>query len=232
VDLDAWMLDKFPLDLGKGVNGGSKVSISPFVILHHTGLASRDRGDHWDWLIRFPDYFLAELGARMQASQGDQFPGLLTFASETPPFDWSLGSHFWRLAPHRNQYLDYQGPVSGGRGQVRREALGELEWIFLSDFQLRFRLLRLEWMGESLADCGGDSPWLTVSPRDPGPNPIEANRGASVKPPSGQYCLTYAPGGGFCGELLAEQAALAPPDGGALPWTSQVADPGQYWRFS
>lgn len=226
------MSDKFPLDLGKGLNGGSKVSISPFVILHHTGLASRDRGDHWDWLIRFPDYFLAELGVRMQASQGDQFPGLLTFACETPPFHWSLGTQFWRLAPHRNQYLDYQGPVSGGRGQVSRAALGELEWIFLSDFQLRFRLLRLEWMGECPKDSGVDAPWLSVGPSVPGVAPNSVIRGASVKSPSGQYCLTHGACVGLWGELSTEQAGQAPPDGDALAWTSEVADPGQYWRFS
>jgi hypothetical protein len=33
-----------------------------------------------------------------------------------------------RLADHRLAYLDYEGPVSGGRGSVTRVACGEFEW--------------------------------------------------------------------------------------------------------
>jgi hypothetical protein len=32
-------------------------------------------------------------------------------------------------APHRLEYLDYEGPVSGGRGTVRRWDWGTFEWI-------------------------------------------------------------------------------------------------------
>jgi DNA polymerase ligase (LigD)-like protein len=32
------------------------------------------------------------------------------------------------LGDHRKMYLDYEGPVSGGRGQVRRWDAGMLEW--------------------------------------------------------------------------------------------------------
>lgn len=170
MDLDAGMLDKFPLDPGKCMMEKAKVLNSPFVILHHTGHFSQDRRDHWDWLIRFPDYFLAELALRMQANQGDQFPGLLSFASQIHPNRWSVGSSFWRLAPHRNKYLEYQGEVSGQRGAVKRVAWGELEWIFLDEFQLQFRLLRLGW----LDDCP-PNPWFV---------------GSSTNPSQGQYSLT------------------------------------------
>jgi len=34
-----------------------------------------------------------------------------------------------RLPDHRSAYLDYEGPVSGGRGTVRRVAAGELEVV-------------------------------------------------------------------------------------------------------
>ena len=33
------------------------------------------------------------------------------------------------LAPHRLAYLDYEGPVSGNRGHVRRVDTGEVEWL-------------------------------------------------------------------------------------------------------
>jgi hypothetical protein len=34
---------------------------------------------------------------------------------------------------HRLLYLDYEGPISGGRGQVRRLDGGELEWVERSE---------------------------------------------------------------------------------------------------
>lgn len=221
-------MDKFPLDLGKGAMEGAKVSISTFVILHHTGHNSRGGGDHWDWLIQIPDYFLAELGARMQANQGDEFHGLLTFASETDPFQWTLGSQFWRLAPHRNLYLDYQGPISGGRGTVHRQAAGELEWIFLSDFQLRFRLLRLQWLGECSRRPLLNPTWFCVTQGDP----ARVALGASAKTTSGQYCLSYSPPSGSSDHPTEGQMADPSRIGNALPWRSQAADSGQYWRFT
>jgi hypothetical protein len=33
------------------------------------------------------------------------------------------------VAPHRLAYLDYEGPVSGGRGTVRRFDAGTFEWV-------------------------------------------------------------------------------------------------------
>lgn len=61
----------------------------------------------------------------------------------------------WRLPPdfdltspvpadptfdHRLLYLDYEGPVSGDRGHVRRWDAGELAWESVSDGELVVRL--------------------------------------------------------------------------------------------
>ena len=202
MDLDAWMLDKFPLDQGKGLKEDAKVLISPFVILHHTGHISQDRGDHWDWLILFPDYFLAELAPRMQANRAAEIQGLLTFASESHPSQWSSGSRFWRLSPHRMEYLHYQGEVSQGRGNVKRIASGELHWIFLSDFLLQFHLFGLGW----LDDCQNQTTF----------------GGASTNSSSGQYSLAYdLPG------HSSSDSRQTP-----LPWSASQADSGAFWRFS
>jgi hypothetical protein len=206
VDLDARMLDKFPLDQGKGLKEDAKVSISPFVILHHTGHISQDRGDHWDWLIRFPDYFLAELAPRVQASKEAQIQGLLAFASENHPRDWSSGCQFWRLSPHRLDYLQYQGAVSNGRGNVKRIAFGELQWIFLSDFQLQFRLFRLGYLDDSQHSSRA-RPWFAEDP----------SLGASANGAMGQYSLTFD----------RDNTDLI-----RLPWMSCEPDPGKYWRIS
>lgn len=202
MDLDARMMDKFPLDTGKGLLKESKVLISTFVILHHTGHISQDRGDHWDWLIQFPEYFLAKLPPRMQASPAEQTQGLLTFASEIQPKYWSPGTMFWRLAPHRSDYLEYEGPISKGRGQVQRVASGQLHWIFLDDFHLSFRLLRLGWI------------------EDP-QGPVVFG-GASTKSSPGQYSLDHSRGA--CCPSNAPETLH--------PWTSRESDPGAYWRLS
>ncbi len=44
---------------------------------------------------------------------------LLTWALETWPVTTGAIAA-WRLSSHRSAYLDYEGPVSGNRGQVTR----------------------------------------------------------------------------------------------------------------
>lgn len=77
-------------------------------ILEHTTAA----GVHHDWLIedpRLPDPKAPD--AR-----------LWTARVAPPPQDWPRLRRFdlTVIPPHRRVYLDYQGPVSGNRGHVRR----------------------------------------------------------------------------------------------------------------
>jgi len=44
------------------------------------------------------------------------------------------------LPDHRLAYLDYEGPVSGGRGSVRQWDAGEFEWIRDSEHRCTFSL--------------------------------------------------------------------------------------------
>ena len=73
------------------------------VILHHT---SR-HGSHYDWLLEDP----AQPGGLLWAAR-------VIHASDA----WlSMGAFTLQpIAPHRRRYLSYEGPISGGRGQVRR----------------------------------------------------------------------------------------------------------------
>lgn len=47
------------------------------------------------------------------------------------PADFShrLGAIIKPNAPHRRHYLDYEGPVSAGRGMVVRWDFGDFEWV-------------------------------------------------------------------------------------------------------
>ena len=72
-----------------------------FAVLEHDS----PRGLHWDFMIQ-------------------RGPVLATWALSLPPN--SVGAHpASALADHRVEYLDYEGPVSGGRGSVARWDRGE-----------------------------------------------------------------------------------------------------------
>ncbi|MEX0887348.1 MAG: hypothetical protein WD009_13010 [Phycisphaeraceae bacterium] len=80
----------------------------PTAILHH-----RTRyGSHYDWLVTPPH------GEFVGADAGR----LWTLRVAVEPERWRTAG-VWEmeeLAPHRAVYLRYEGPVPGGRGQVRR----------------------------------------------------------------------------------------------------------------
>ena len=125
------------------------LSISRFSILHHTQAPIPDRSEHWDWLIEFPTHFLSKNTREMQASPPSDSPPkdfLLAFAITIPPEGWCGQSSFLRLPPHRPIYLTYEGVISGNRGVVEQVAQGEVAWVAFEDFQIEFRLHRLQWL--------------------------------------------------------------------------------------
>ncbi len=89
-----------------------------YVVLHHTGFEQ----PHFDLMLE------AELGSER----------LLTW--RTPAWPLREGMRLIRLGPHRRGYLDYQGPVSRGRGEVRRVAQGTcaLSWHAGGVYRVKF----------------------------------------------------------------------------------------------
>jgi hypothetical protein len=77
------------------------------VLLLHEGGGS---GTHYDWLIEGPP---GGLLVSFRVSERIDTPGFAHFEAQ-------------RIADHRPEYLSYEGPVSGGRGTVRRVAEGTL----------------------------------------------------------------------------------------------------------
>jgi hypothetical protein len=72
-----------------------------FVVLHHTGYGDA----HFDLML--------------EVSSRDP---LITFRSPIWPITHTV--QLTQLGEHRREYLSYEGPLSGGRGQVRRVAAG------------------------------------------------------------------------------------------------------------
>ena len=78
-----------------------------FVILHHTGFGR----EHWDLMLESP-------GA------------LWTWKlSQDPTTGVGKVIEAVKIGDHRKHYLDYEGPLSGNRGQVSRTDHGEMVWI-------------------------------------------------------------------------------------------------------
>ena len=80
-----------------------------FVILEHAMPAGLGRPLHWDLMLEFGG-------------------GLATWAlCEPPALDRDIQAD--RLADHRLAYLDYEGPISEGRGAVSQWDAGECELL-------------------------------------------------------------------------------------------------------
>jgi len=178
-----------------------------FVVLHHTGLKTGKRGDHWDWLLELPkpsmakktskdsSFFVPDLGldnAVIAAGLSQQGPdrNLIAFATEAPLLsqpkgtgmllDAWVGGMFLRLPMHRDIYLSYEGPISGGRGHVSRVGMGALRWLEIGPLHLRFEIVEAEFFGVSShvatpapyflspTQLGGESPkpWSDPAPDD------------------------------------------------------------------
>jgi len=80
-----------------------------FVILQHQLPDHDARANHWDLMLE----------------DGGE---LLTWALDTQPSTDGGPIQAELLAPHRRQYLHYEGPLSGDRGLVRRWDWGSYDW--------------------------------------------------------------------------------------------------------
>lgn len=136
----------------------------PFVILYHSGAQIGGRNDHWDWLLDWPIAFM-ERGISPKAVDRDaqwaiDEGRLITFCSTEPPESWLTQPHFYRLAPHRRIYLEYQGEVAGGRGFVRQVACGRILWHELSPTRLAFTIVHSDFRGAPSPEWQGASYFL------------------------------------------------------------------------
>lgn len=90
-----------------------------FALLEH-----RTRtGAHWDLLVEVPD---AER--------------LITWRLSGNPLAQTGPIVTERIADHRRVYLEYEGPISGDRGEVRRLDRGAAEWSAHSPELYRLKL--------------------------------------------------------------------------------------------
>ena len=91
-----------------------------FVLLHHQLPPAHPRASHWDLMI--------EAGDQLETWALDQLPQPGRAVRAT------------RLANHRKWYLNYEGPVSRERGQVRQVDAGDFNVLTRDDNQLVLRM--------------------------------------------------------------------------------------------
>jgi hypothetical protein len=108
-----------------------------FVLLFHDCPSSFGKPSHWDLMLErggaLMTWSLAELPANWRTPQGD---GVIELEAA-------------RLPDHRLSYLDYEGHVSGDRGQVKRIDRGDYEVVEESPDWLRVRLAGAVAIGEA-----------------------------------------------------------------------------------
>ena len=118
-----------------------------FALLRHDGHGAT----HFDLLI--------EHGAALTTWQFDASPAALAPGRDL---------RGRRLPDHRRLYLDYEGPVSNGRGQVTRMdgGLGELRELQPDHFALTLRGARLRGTFRLDRDQAGDHWTLSPTPEE------------------------------------------------------------------
>jgi hypothetical protein len=67
-----------------------------------------------------------------------------------------------RIGEHRLLYLDYEGPVSGNRGTVRRIDGGELTWLEVGEERLAVRVVGRLYRGRLEGSLQPGGAWLMV----------------------------------------------------------------------
>ncbi len=97
-----------------------------FVLLYHRCPLEQEKPSHWDWMLEHGQalwtWQLLELPASWRVALADRVvPRMPSKISETVSIR--------RLPDHRLAYLDHEGPVSAGRGEVKRCDSGTYQFI-------------------------------------------------------------------------------------------------------
>jgi len=92
-----------------------------FVLLRHECLSNDAKPSHWDLML--------EQGESLATWQLRELPGSWARQLGIAEGDAAETVSAIRLPDHRLAYLDYEGPLSGGRGEVRRCDQGDYQVV-------------------------------------------------------------------------------------------------------
>jgi hypothetical protein len=112
------------------VQRGRLAGMPRFVLLRHECPPPVGKSSHWDLMF--------EAGEGLVSWSLESLPAAWALALEARTGDAASvvdagGVVAIRLAEHRLAYLDYEGPVSGGRGEVSRVDRGDYRVVEVTD---------------------------------------------------------------------------------------------------
>ena len=87
--------------------------------------------DRIQWMGRADVHYDLMLQTTLDLQTGS-LSQLLTWALPQPPTTMLINQHALRLAPHRIDYLDYEGPISNDRGTVEQIMKGSWQLITIN----------------------------------------------------------------------------------------------------
>ncbi|MEM8946636.1 MAG: hypothetical protein AAGD11_15795 [Planctomycetota bacterium] len=123
-----------------------------FVLLRHECPPSFGKPSHWD--------FMLEWGNRLRTWELRELPQGWARALGV---DGDASTVAARALPdHRAIYLDYEGPLTGDRGSVRRSDAGTYEILVESGSTLKIALEGRHWCGV-LQLSGSESAWTITT---------------------------------------------------------------------
>jgi hypothetical protein len=136
-----------------------------FVILHHVVPAGAPRPSHCDLML--------ESGDVLRTWSLTQLPRDWATLDPENHIDFSEENEVEaiQLADHRKSYLDYEGPVSGDRGHVRRLEAGEYDLNSESPETVIATLAGQIIRGQIAIRRTRATHYLTFQPNDPGCTP-------------------------------------------------------------
>ena len=108
-----------------------------FVLLSHDVPAESATPSHWDFMLEHEGALLAWRLIELPSTWLALLEGRPSAELSSVPAE--------RLPDHRLLYLDYEGPISGDRGEVRRIDGGPFGWVGAADAAFEVLL-----MGETL----------------------------------------------------------------------------------
>ncbi len=112
-----------------------------FVLLYHDCPAGHTRPSHWDLMLEAGDVLESWALAALPLAWKQLHVVTEAYFPKCAPLGASNAVCAEQLAGHRLKYLEYEGPVGGGRGQVGRIALGEYARLSSDDASWRIEFL-------------------------------------------------------------------------------------------
>ena len=136
-----------------------------YALLRHECPAAYRDGPHWDFLAERPGVDdEARLACWSLLRLPEAWLGPARAPSPAVP-EWPSNDEVAAtpLADHRAAYLEYEGPLSGARGDIRRVARGRVEWLRATREEVRLRLIDGERAGVATFRLVGEAWRLDVA---------------------------------------------------------------------